>query len=154
MSMKINIGIVQFRPLFGDPDANLLTVSGILSKVEHLDLIVLPELANSGYNFESVAQARSLAVDLNGSSFVKMLVSEAARLDTNIVCGINEIDDDKLYNTAILVNHSGIIGKYRKNHLYVDEQDFFMPGNLGAPVFKLDGFTIGIAICFDYLFPE
>jgi predicted amidohydrolase len=83
-----------------------------------------------------------------------MLERQAKLKGAVIVAGINEREGEKLYNTAVLVDASGVIGKYRKIHLFVDEKDFFMPGDLGLPVFQIKGYKVGIQICFDYLFAD
>jgi len=154
MSMKIKAGILQFRPLIGERDHNINTIDGLLQGLGDVDLLVFPELSNSGYNFTSREQAYQVSEEINESKFVDFLIVKANELNTAIVCGINERENGKLYNTAVLVDKSGVIGKYRKTHLYVNEKDFFELGDLGFPVFELNGFKIGICICFDYLFPE
>ena len=63
------------------------------------------------------------------------------------------------YNTAAVYDADGTyLGKYRKNHIPQTsgfwEKYFFMPGNLGYPVFKTRYATIGVYICYDRHFPE
>lgn len=152
--MKIKAGILQFRPILGDPDANIKMIDSLLENCEDLDIIVLPELSNSGYNFQSKQQAFDLSERIEDSKFVSFLTEKAKQLDTLIIAGLNESDGGKIFNTAVVINPDGVIGKYRKSHLYVNEKDFFEPGDLGFPVFEYKGFKVGISICFDYLFPE
>jgi predicted amidohydrolase len=61
---------------------------------------------------------------------------------------------DRIYNSAALVGPEGIIGIYRKVHLFDRENLFFAPGNLGFPVFNLPIGKVGIMICFDWIYPE
>jgi len=58
------------------------------------------------------------------------------------------------YNSAALVGPEGIVGLYRKVHLYNREHLFFAPGNLGFPVFELPFGKVGIMICYDWIYPE
>ncbi len=150
----IQAGIIQFEPLLGDPDANLNKAAGLLSQASDAQLVVLPELANSGYNFTSKKQAFDLSEPINDSPFVKMLLDWAEKNDQFIVAGLNERDQNKLYNTAVLVGPEGMVGKYRKMHLFWNEFDFFEKGDTGLPVFEVDGCKLGILICFDWIFPE
>ncbi|MBI3586564.1 MAG: acyltransferase, partial [Ignavibacteriales bacterium] len=60
----------------------------------------------------------------------------------------------KIFNSAALVGPSGLIGVYRKIHLFDREHLFFTPGDLGFPVFDLPFGKIGIMICFDWIYPE
>ncbi|HEY6953070.1 MAG TPA: nitrilase-related carbon-nitrogen hydrolase, partial [Bacteroidota bacterium] len=60
----------------------------------------------------------------------------------------------RLYNSALLVGPYGMMGLYRKVHLFNRENLFFSPGDLGFPVFNLPIGRIGIMICFDWIYPE
>jgi len=150
----IKAGFIQFNPILGDPNANTNSISKLLDQTAEADLIVIPELANSGYNFESKEQAISLAEKIDSSPFVEFLIGKSKLLNLFIVSGINEIKNGKLYNSAVLVGPDGLIGKYRKIHLFMNEFDFFEKGNLGLPVFEIDNYKVGILICFDWIFPE
>ncbi|MEN3036177.1 MAG: nitrilase-related carbon-nitrogen hydrolase, partial [Candidatus Methanosuratincola petrocarbonis] len=61
------------------------------------------------------------------------------------------------YNTAFVVTEKGVLGKYRKNHLFnydkINEGEVFKPGDSPA-VLDLFGTKIGITICYDLRFPE
>jgi len=70
------------------------------------------------------------------------------------VAGFNECDGDLLYNASVLVGPQGVIGKFRKLHLFMDEKDIFEPGNLGLPVFDIGYCKVGMLVCFDWVFPE
>lgn len=117
-------------------------------------LIVLPEMANSGYNFDSREEAFSLAEKIDDSKSVKAWEKIAKERNVYIVSGITEIEGYRLYNSAVLIGPEGLIGKYRKLHLWEDEFLWFEPGNLGLPVFDTPIGRIGIVICYDMWFPE
>ncbi len=125
-----------------------------MSQAEYADLIVIPELADSGYNFESREQAYYLAEESKNSRYIDFLTSLSKKFSLLIVSGFNERENDKLYNSSVLVSSDGLIGKYRKMHLFMNEWDIFEKGNLGLPVFEIDNYRIGILICFDWVFPE
>ena len=59
-----------------------------------------------------------------------------------------------IYNSAALVGPDGMVGLYRKVHLFDRENLFFTPGNLGFPVFDLPFGKVGMMICFDWIYPE
>ncbi len=153
-SEYISAGYLQFEPLLGDPCENMNRIGKLLDKIVKADLIVLPELANSGYKFESREQAIELSEVAEESIFVDFLATQAKKHKIHIVSGFNERENDKLYNTAILVGPDGMIGRYRKIHLFMDEPDIFEIGNLGLPVFDIGKCKIGMLICFDWIFPE
>ncbi len=150
----MNIGYVQIEPILGDQSRTIEAIARLSTEFGTADLLVLPELCNSGYNFESAEQARSTSETIENSPFVAYLEGLCRQHKLYIVAGINERDGDRLYNSAVLLGPGGYIGKYRKMHLYLNEKDFFTPGDCGLPVFDLGRCKVGILICFDWLFPE
>ncbi len=116
------------------------------------DLFVLPELFNTGYNIIDTEEIKELAEEISGPTN-QAIRAIAAKKSCYIVYGFAE-KDDNLYNSSVLVGPQGIIGTYRKVHLYYRETLFFAPGNLGFPVFELPFGTIGMMICFDWMYPE
>ena len=48
----------------------------------------------------------------------------------------------------------GVVGRYRKLHLFAEEKHCFEPGDLGLPVFETRWGTVGICVCYDLRFVE
>ena len=147
-------GYIQFAPRLADVEQTILDLQEIWPLVAAADLVVLPELANSGYNFVSKEQAMAAAEDPANSVFIEALIAACIRYDFHVVTGFNERTPEGLYNTAFLIGKSGVMGRYRKLHLFMHEKDFFVPGDVGLPVFDVDGVRIGMLVCFDWAFPE
>jgi predicted amidohydrolase len=150
----MKIGYVQFAPALADVQATITRLDGLLARVAEADLLVLPELCNSGYNFQSAEQAWATSEEIHNSIFVRYLAAECKRLGCHIVSGLNERDGDRLYNSAVLVGPQGPLGHYRKLHLFLNEKDFFQPGDVGLPVFDIGTCKVGMLVCFDWIFPE
>ena len=150
----LKIGFVQCEPVLGDLQATIERIDPLLRRTQACDLLVLPELCNSGYNFRSYDQAWETSEEVASSTFIDYLATICHTRDMHIVSGLNERDNDALYNTAVLVGPEGYIGSYRKLHLFVNEKDYFQPGNTGLPVFDIGVCTVGMLICFDWIFPE
>ena len=147
-------GFAQFAPEFCNLDKNLQTLEDILELTDHVDLLVLPELANSGYHFKSRKQAWENSEEIGKSKFVELLHNYCRKRNSYVASGFNEREGDKLFNSAILVGPEGIIGKYQKIHLFLNEKDIFSPGDAGLPVFSTPIGNIGLLVCFDWMFPE
>lgn len=145
------IAVVQTDPVFGDQTGNIEQALSLMER-ENADLYILPELFNTGYNFIDRAEATALAEPVDGAT-ARSLQKFAAARSAHIVYGFAE-QDDQLYNSAALVGPAGCIGLYRKVHLFDREHLIFAPGNLGFPVFELPIGTIGLMICFDWIYPE
>jgi predicted amidohydrolase len=161
----MRIACAQFRPLLGDLPANREQVERLAAEAAGADLLVLPELASSGYAFLSREEARAAAEPARDGPFARLLVDLARRHRMYLVAGLCERDGARLFNSAILAGPDGIRGLYRKAHLFWDEKDIFAPGDTGLPVFDLAAGDLGpdrgdwtcragILICFDWQFPE
>jgi predicted amidohydrolase len=150
----LKIGFLQFAPILGDLQPTLRTIDRLCAVGSQADLLVLPELCNSGYHFESPHQAWETSEEIGASIFIRHLVALAQQHNLHLVSGFNERDGDSLYNSAILIGPSGYVGKYRKLHLFSEEKDHFQPGNIGLPVFHVGAYRIGLLVCFDWVFPE
>lgn len=152
------LALLQFAPALLDRDETLGRLDALLQACPAADLVVLPELCNSGYDFASREEAFESAERIDDSPFLDHLTKMCAALDGDIVTGLNERDGDRLYNTAVLLSPRGVEGVYRKLHLFMNEKDIFTPapapGTDGLPVFTRPYGTIGIQICFDWCFPE
>lgn len=117
-------------------------------------LVVLPELANSGYVFSSREEAFSLAEQVPHGPSTDAWIEVAQRKNVYVVAGIAERDCDRLYNASVVIGPNGFLGKYRKLHLWADEHLYFEKGDLGLPVFHTPIGRIAVAICYDCWFPE
>jgi len=150
----MQVGFVQLAPVLMDPDATIAKIERLLSGVSLPEILVFPELCNSGYNFANAEQARQASETVGESVFLQYLGGLCRHSGSHIITGFNEKGGEDLYNTAVLLGPQGYIGKYRKLHLFLNEKDYFRPGNLGLPVFDLGFCRLGMLICFDWIFPE
>jgi len=147
------VGYFQFSPEFGNKDTNLEKVQDSLSGV-NADLIVLPELAFTGYYFEDRNELSGLAEDASDSNTVNVLSKLCKNYNLYIVTGFAERENNKLYNSALLIGPSGLISTYRKIHLFNTEKEYFDPGNISLKPITINGASIGLMICYDWVFPE
>ncbi|MFQ5751320.1 MAG: nitrilase-related carbon-nitrogen hydrolase [bacterium] len=149
----LRIGFYQFRPIFGNVPANLTKVVKALSQIK-ADLIVLPELALTGYYFKDRNEVKILAEEPENSSTVQSLIALCRERDFYLVTGFAEKKLEKLFNSALLLGPEGIVHTYRKLHLFNEEKYWFDPGDIALQVQNVRGAKIGIMICFDWIFPE
>jgi predicted amidohydrolase len=150
----MKLSIVQFSPELGDTEKTINTLAPLLDKAKSAGLVVLPELANTGYNFTDRGQAFRLSEHPRNSEFVDFLTNFCKNNNNTIVTGFNERSGRDIFNSALVVNKSGIVGKYRKLHLFMNEKDYFKPGDLHPEIYEVDGVKFGLLICFDWIFPE
>lgn len=152
----IHVASVQTAPVMGDVAANVARSIELVEQAaaQGARLVVLPELANTGYMFASREEAHALAESVPDGPSSRAWIALAQRLDIYLVAGIAERSGGRLYNAAIIAGPDGYLGTYRKLHLWGDENLFFEPGDLGLPVFHTELGRIGVAICYDGWFPE
>jgi 5-aminopentanamidase len=146
------IACCQFAPTLGDLAANAEVIDAEIraAVVAGAEVVVLPELATSGYMFETVDEARALA--LTTADFANW---SAAAGDSIVVGGFCEIGDDgNLYNSAVMVDADGVIAHYRKTHLWDREKLIFTPGHALPPVVKTKHGDIALMVCYDIEFGE
>jgi predicted amidohydrolase len=137
------------------------------------DLAVFPELALTTffprwwYEDGSAELGAWYETELP-SADTKPLWDEARRLGIGFCLGFaEETPDGRRFNTSVLVDPGGTeVGRYRKIHLPGHrahepwrrfqhlEKRYFETGDLGFPVFRAFGGTVGMLICNDRRWPE
>jgi N-carbamoylputrescine amidase len=152
----VTVAVIQMEPRFGETAYNIARSIGFMEEAaaKGAQLVVLPELCNTGYVFQSRVEARSLAEEIPDGPSTKAWMEAATRLGLHVVAGITERANENLFNSAVIVGPNGLIGRYRKMHLWGDEALYFTPGDLGFPVFDTPLGRIGCHICYDCWFPE
>jgi len=149
----MRVAFFQYSPFFGNPEKNLDLIRKNTRKAEPIDILVLPELALTGYTFKDYGEAYSLSEEIDRKS-CEELISIAGENSLVMAVGFLEREGKNLYNSAILIDGKGILGVYRKIHLFDEEKNIFKPGDKGFPVFSVHGVNIGLLVCFDWVFPE
>ncbi len=154
----MNVSVLQYSPEYLAVERNLNCVEGMLVEAD-TDLLVLPELFATGYFFRSTEDVRSVAEPVPDGPTTARLQEWARQLGCVIVAGLPELCSNKLFNSAAVVGPEGLVGRYRKLHLYYQEKLHFSPGNCGVPVFDVTdragtSYRLGVMICFDWYYPE
>ena len=154
----VRVAVVQFDPQVGIQHSQTnLEHSLELAReaaMNGANLIVLPELANTGYLFGTRQEAFLHAELIPEGPSMQAWLDFARKHQVYLAAGLAERDGVQLFDSAVLVGPGGFIGKYRKAHLWNREKLWFTPGNLGFPVFDTPIGRIGLLICWDIWFPE
>lgn len=156
--MRYTVAAVQFEPRLGDKPFNVERLMQLTTEAARAGarLVVLPEMATTGYRFKDRAEIAPLVEQVPDGPTVKAFADLAARLNIHVVVGLAEVEPatGAYYNTAALVGPRGYIGQYRKTHSYVDETRWARDGDLGIPVFDTELGRIAMLICMDIDYPE
>ncbi|KAK2058546.1 carbon-nitrogen hydrolase [Colletotrichum caudatum] len=157
----MRIGCLQFAPQVGDVNNNLNRADSVLSRADPdgLDLLVLPELSFTGYNFKSLRHIAPY-LEHSGSGITSLWArTTALKYNCNLVVGYPEkvdVTDDwpaspEYYNAALVVNEDGeTIANYRKSHLYYTDETWALEGDDGFYRGRIPGLgQASIGICMD-----
>lgn len=138
----------------GDVDHNVSQAQILLDDAEdnNVDILILPEMANSGYYFDSYEDVKEHSEKIPTGPLSKEL-TKWSRKGSLVVAGINESTKDGLYNSAAIIANGKHLGTYRKHHLYGPEKEWFLRGPLEPPVFEYNELVFSVIICYEWNFP-
>jgi N-carbamoylputrescine amidase len=156
VSGMVRVACIQMQPELGQLDANRRRSIHLCEQAVRAgaELLVLPELCNSGYNFRTVQEARQVSEQIPTGPTSSAWASFCQDNGVHLVAGIAERDGDRLFNSSVVIGPGGHLGTFRKVHLWNRENLFFTPGDLGFPVFETPIGRIATFICYDGWFPE
>jgi predicted amidohydrolase len=147
----LTISVAQFQPKDGDKNYNLSVIETLTAeaKTAGADVVCFHEMSITAYTFfkdlnrEEVVK---LAEKVPDGPSTQRLISIAAKYNITVMAGLVELEDDRLYNTYVCVDETGMLAKFRKIHPFISK--YFSPGNEYV-VFDLKGWKCGILICYD-----
>ena len=115
------------------------------------ELVVLPELSDTGYVFADREEAMALA---DPGPTIDGWVAAAREFGVVVVGGYCDRAGDTLTNSAVVADGTGVLARYDKVHLWGREPEVFTPGSAPPPVVETAVGRIGLLICYDLEFPE
>jgi predicted amidohydrolase len=146
------VAAIQFEPLLHAKAENIARQLALVETAAQngARLIVLPEMATTGYCWHSRDEVRPQVEPIPGPT-TAVFGELADRYGCYIVVGMPEVAPRTsiFYNSAALVGPDGFVGTYRKTHSYVSELKWAKDGDLGLPVWTTPLGRIGIMICMD-----
>ncbi len=151
----VRMAVIQMASKTLDKERNISRTVELLEQAvrEKAELIVLPELCTSGYNFKSLKEANSVSEPIPNGLTTRRWVEFSEENNVYLVGGLCESAGNLLYNSAVMIGPEGYIGTYRKVHLWHKEKIWFRAGNR-FKVFDTPLGKIGVMICYDNYFPE
>ncbi|MDY0083621.1 MAG: nitrilase-related carbon-nitrogen hydrolase, partial [Ignavibacteriaceae bacterium] len=151
MSKKIIVGLVQYSPVWENKLSNQQKIKKLIEQTGKPDLIIFPEMTLTGFTMKS----DEFCEELNGESY--LFFSELAKNKKSaIMYGVIEKGKNKNFNTLVHLNNQGkVIKTYRKIHpfSYAKEDKSYGKGK-DTVISRVQGFNIGLSICYDLRFPE
>jgi predicted amidohydrolase len=163
MKPQVRVAAVQMEVKWLDPEANARAMASWIARAAgegDVDLVVFPELANSGYvtvrDREYLRRYYAAAERVPGPT-TECLGAAARQHRVWVVAGLLEAHPTipgTMYNSAVLIDADGrVAGVYRKTHLPGEEKHYFYAGSAVEP-FDTPLGRLGLLVCADNSFPE
>lgn len=154
---SVKVAAVQFESRLGDLDGNRRRMLELAEEAAEngAKLIVFPEMATSGYIFENRHEIAPYVEPIPGPT-TELFQAVAEKYSCYVVIGLPEVDPptDIFYNSAVLIGPEGVVGRYRKTHLFAADPRWAREGNEGIPVFSTKIGRIAMLICMDAMYFE
>lgn len=146
---KLKIAIIQEDLKWEDSSANLKMFGEYADQLDGIDLLVLPEMFNTGFsmNPEKVAQS-------NNGAAIKWMKDLAIENNFAVMASLAVADKENYYNRFVMAYPCTSIKWYDKRHLFRmgGEHELYTPGS-DSVVFNYFGWRIKPQICYDLRFP-
>ncbi len=151
------VAAIQYEPTLGEKEKN---VARLLQLVEDAathgaKLIVLPEIATTGYCWQSRMEIAPYVEPIPGPTtdrFQHLATAHACY----IAVSLPEVDPSTsvYYNSMVLLGPEGLVGTYRKIHSFISEPRWARDGDLGMPVWDTPLGRLSGLICMDAMYFE
>lgn len=150
MLENLKVAIIQSDLVWENAEQNRINFKNKIELIsENIDLIVLPEMFNSGFTMN----AETVAESIEGDTVVWML-DIAKHKATAIVGSLTIKENGKYYNRLLFVKPDGEIIQYNKRHSFslAGEDKIFTAGQEKV-IIEYKGWSICPQICYDLRFP-
>lgn len=154
---QYRVAAIQYEPMLGEKEKNITDLLRLVEEAaqHNARLIVLPEMATTGYCWESRTEIAPYVEPIPGPT-TDRFQQLAAQYDCFIALSLAEVDlaTDVYYNCMALIGPQGLIGTYRKVHSYMSEPRWARDGDQGMPVWETPLGRLAGLICQDASFFE
>jgi len=151
----MKIALIQMDITWESKKANYARAENFLRRAarESCDLIVFPEMFNTGFSMNISA----IAEDERGETS-RVLSELAKKYGLNVIAGFaaKKPGRKKLRNLAVAYDRKGsVMATYAKMHpfSFAKEDKYFSSGNTRV-IFHIEDIPVSVFICYDLRFPE
>src|SRR5436305_5475926 len=149
---RYRVAAIQYESTLGEKEKNVTELLHMAEKAAQHEarLIVLPEMATTGYCWQSRTEVAPHVEPIPGPT-TEHFQQLATRYGCYIAVSLAEVDPttDVYYNSMALLGPEGLVGTYRKIHSYISEPRWARDGDLGMPVWDTPLGRLAGLICMD-----
>lgn len=145
----LNVSLVQYDIIWEDSNANLEYLDTLLETARGSDLIILPEMFNTGFSMDAATVAQK-----DDGQAVSWLCTRSGELETTIMGSVAIREEGRYYNRCYIASEGEIIAQYDKRNCftYAGEEKIYTSGN-SQVTFEVKGWKVKPLICYDLRFP-
>jgi NAD+ synthase (glutamine-hydrolysing) len=143
--------MAQLNLVVGDVDGNtsrIIAAANEARDAAHADVVMVPELAVSGYPPEDLLFHAGMRAQV--ASSLERLKQEVRGI--TLIAGYPEYDGARIFNSAVVVRDGQVVANHRKaclpNYRVFDEKRYFTPG-VAPTVVDIAGVRAGVLVCED-----
>ncbi len=147
---ELKVSTIQSHLYWEDKPKNLKMFEKLIENIsEDTDVILLPEMFNTGFSMNST----ELYEEMNGE-LIDWMKAQAAKKNAAIAGSAIIKDHNNFYNRLIWVDENGNVKFYNKRHLFSlgDEHKHYTAGDENLCV-DYKGWRLNLVICYDLRFP-
>jgi len=147
----MKIGLVQYAPVWENIDSNTSKIELLLEQNNsNFDLLIFPEMSLTGFTMNS----KNFAEELDGKC-TQFFINLSHKLRTNIIAGIIESENERIYNSAVHFHDGLVMARYHKIHPFsLSGENKYYSDSRETVVTKIGSTKIGLSVCYDLRFPE
>ena len=153
MMRQAVVACCQFQPVFKNVAASQRRADALVGGLKHgeLDFLLLPEMAFTGYEFESRSDIAAYVEDPVSGTTVEWAQAAARRLHCYVMVGFPMREESGRFSNAMCVigRDGAILHHYRKHFLYETDETWADPGPSFISVDLPDYGRVGFGICMD-----
>jgi omega-amidase len=147
----LRVALVQAHQVWEDKRANLSHFAALLEAIEQVDLILLPEMFQTGFSMN----AEQLAEEMSRSSSIKWLKELALKKDAAVYTSMIVSENGSFYNRGLFVQPNGTITAYDKRKTFgLAGEDLTYASGSDEKIVHYKDWNIQLQICYDLRFPE
>ncbi len=152
-----HVAAIQYEPILGEKEKNVIRLLQLVEEAttHGAKLIVLPEIATTGYCWQSRAEIAPYVEPIPGPTTNRFQHLATAQ-NCYIAVSLPEVDPltHVYYNSMVLLGPEGLVGTYRKIHSFISEPRWARDGDLGMPVWDTPLGRLSGLICMDAMYFE
>lgn len=146
---NLKVTLVQANQLWEDKKANFSNYEALLSDVKQTDLIVLPEMFQTGFTMNT-----SVAEKMSTSESISWLKKMSLEKDCAIYTSLMIEEKNQFFNRGVFVTPTDIFIYDKRKTFGLAGEDKVISKGKEKTIVQWKGWNIQLQICYDLRFPE